>query len=168
MWVARSSHGSRLGLSEDNLTSIPRAVSLLTPDLLAYVRDFIFRLFDDGRPLCNSLNYLRSDFSCGTANMIGLSRLGVDQHFSSQVAPDAIGVARVGDPDHFSPAYFGPGFRWQLPDLEASEAAYRQARAAFEADGRRVLDATVGGNLAVFPKGAYGSLFEKSVNGGTP
>lgn len=94
--------------------------------------------------------------------------VGVDHRFSTQGAPNTTVVARAGDPDHFSPAYFGPGFRWQLPDLEASEAAYRVARAAFEADGRRVLDATVGGNLSVFPKVAYGSLFEKGVSGGAP
>jgi hypothetical protein len=46
-----------------------------------------------------------------------------------------------------------------LPDLETSELAYRMAKAAFEEDGRRVLDATVNGNLTVFPKTDYDRLF---------
>ena len=68
-------------------------------------------------------------------------------------------VSGGDDPNHFSPAYFGKGFRWQLPDLETSEQGYRLARQAYEADGRQVLDATVGGKLAIFPKVPYDSLF---------
>jgi hypothetical protein len=33
------------------------------------------------------------------------------------------------------------------------------ARQAFEADGRQVLDATIGGKLTVFPKVEYVTLF---------
>jgi hypothetical protein len=94
--------------------------------------------------------------------------IGVDHRFSTQGPPNATVVAGAGDPDHFSPAYFGPGFRWQLPDLEASEAAYRLARSAFEADGRQVLDATIGGQLSVFPKIAYDSLFAGKDEPGRP
>lgn len=56
-------------------------------------------------------------------------------------------------------AYFGTGFRWQLPDLQASERAYSLARQRFELGGRRVLDATVDGKLQVFEKVSYASLF---------
>lgn len=85
--------------------------------------------------------------------------IGVDHRFSAQGPANATVVSQEGDRDHFSQDYFGPGFRWQLPDLEASEAAYRLARQAFEASGKRVLDATVGGALEVFPKVEYPSLF---------
>jgi hypothetical protein len=34
------------------------------------------------------------------------------------------------------------------------------AREAYAADGRRILDATVGGKLTIFPKVDYGSLFD--------
>jgi hypothetical protein len=87
--------------------------------------------------------------------------LGVDHSFSTQGPPNVTVVSTGDDPDHFSPAYFGAGFRWQLPDLEASERAYRLARDAFEGDGRRVLDATLGGKLTVFPKVEYDSLFSE-------
>jgi len=85
--------------------------------------------------------------------------LGIDHVFSAQGPPNVTVVSEGDDRDHFSPLYFGRGFRWQLPDLEASERAYRLAREAFEQDGRRVLDATPGGKLTVFPKVDYESLF---------
>lgn len=85
--------------------------------------------------------------------------VGVDHHFSTQGQANVTVVSDGDDPDHFHPGYFGKGYRWQLPDLEASEQAYCLARDAFQAAGRRVLDATVGGRLQVFPKVDYQSLF---------
>ncbi len=85
--------------------------------------------------------------------------IGVDHNFTTQGPPNQEVVSQGEDPNHFLPNYFGKGFRWQLPDLETSEKAYRMAREAFEAAGRRVVDATIGGKLQVFPKVAYASLF---------
>ena len=85
--------------------------------------------------------------------------IGVDHSFSSKGQPNSTVVSQGDDADHFDPRYFGQGFRWQLPDLEANERAYQMARTAFERDGRRVLDATIGGLLTVFPKVEYNSLF---------
>lgn len=85
--------------------------------------------------------------------------IGVDHNFATQGEPNQTVVSEGEDPNHFHPGYFGKGFRWQLPDLETSEMAYRLARQAFEAAGRRVLDATIGGKLTVFPKVDYDSLF---------
>jgi hypothetical protein len=85
--------------------------------------------------------------------------IGVDHTTSFAGKPNSTVVSRGDDPDHFDPHYFGEGFRWQLPDLEASERAYRMARKAFEEDGRQVLDATIGGKLTIFPKVEYNSLF---------
>ena len=86
--------------------------------------------------------------------------IGVDHSFVSQGKPNSTVVSKGNDPNHFSPAYFGKGFRWQLPDLETSERGYRLAKDAFEKDGRKVLDATIGGKLTVFPKVEYNRLFE--------
>lgn len=85
--------------------------------------------------------------------------VGVDHNFVTQGLANQEVVSQGDDPNHFAPDYFGKGFRWQLPDLEGSERAYRLARAAFEADGRQVRDATVGGKLDVFPKVDFLSLF---------
>jgi len=85
--------------------------------------------------------------------------VGVDHDFKTRGQANATVVAQGEDEDHFAPNYFGPGFRWQLPDLEASERAYLIARESFLADGRTILDATVGGKLTVFPKISYRDLF---------
>ncbi len=85
--------------------------------------------------------------------------IGVDHSFATKGTPNTTIQSEGDDPNHFSAAYFGKGFRWQLPDLETSELAYRMARKAYEADGRRILDATVGGKLDIFEKVEYESLF---------
>ncbi len=85
--------------------------------------------------------------------------VGVDHSFATQGKPHETIVSQGDDPNHFSPHYFGKGFKWQLPDLETSEIAYRMARQAFEKDGRQVLDATIGGKLTIFEKVDYHSLF---------
>ena len=85
--------------------------------------------------------------------------IGVDHSFQAQGRPNTTVVSQGDDRDHFHSAYFGKGFRWQLPDLETSESGYRMALQAYSQAGRQVLDATVGGKLTVFPKVAYETLF---------
>lgn len=86
--------------------------------------------------------------------------IGVDHSFTTKGKPNTTIVSQGDDPNHFNPGYFGKGFRWQLPDLDTSEQAYAMARQAYEADGRKVIDATVGGKLTVFPKIDYNKLFK--------
>ncbi len=85
--------------------------------------------------------------------------IGVDHSFATKGTPHQLVQSESDDPNHFDPSYFGKGYRWQLPDLDTSEIAYRMARQAFEADGRQILDATVGGKLEVFDKTDYAALF---------
>lgn len=85
--------------------------------------------------------------------------IGVDHNFTSKGEANKTVVSDGADPNHFDPRYFGKGFRWQLPDLDTSEVGYRMAKEAYERAGRQVLDATVGGNLTIFPKVDYNSLF---------
>jgi len=85
--------------------------------------------------------------------------IGVDHSFKSKGTPNTTIVSQGDDENHFDASYFGKGFRWQLPDLETSEQAYQMARMAYEADGREILDATIGSQLTVFPKVDYDSLF---------
>lgn len=84
--------------------------------------------------------------------------IGVDHNFTTQGPANQAVVSQGDDPNHFASNYFGKGFKWQLPDLEGSERAYRLAKAAYEQAGRRVIDATVNGKLTIFPKREYGSL----------
>jgi hypothetical protein len=85
--------------------------------------------------------------------------VGVDHNFTTQGDPHKLVVESDEDNNHFHPNYFGKGCKWQLPDLETSERAYRLARAAYEADGRSILDATVDGKLNVFDKVKFANLF---------
>lgn len=85
--------------------------------------------------------------------------IGVDHNFASKGDANKTVISDGDDPNHFDPRYFGKGFRWQLPDLDTSEIGYVMARRAYEKAGRKVLDATVGGKLTVFPKVDYNSLF---------
>lgn len=78
--------------------------------------------------------------------------VGVDHNFVTQGPANEVVESSGPDPNHFHPEYFGRGFRWQLPDLETSEYAYRLAQTAYEAAGRQIINATVGGKLGVFPR----------------
>jgi len=68
--------------------------------------------------------------------------IGVDHRFASVGPPNELVTSQGADPNHFDPNYFGAGIKWQLPDLEMSERAYRLARDRFAADGRSIVDAT--------------------------
>lgn len=85
--------------------------------------------------------------------------IGVDHHFTTQGPANAAVVSQGDDPNHFAPDYFGKGFKWQLPDLDGSERAYRLAKKAYEDAGRHILDATVDGKLTIFPKVSYKDSF---------
>ena len=77
--------------------------------------------------------------------------IGVDHSFSASGKPHEKQKMGETDPNHFDPRYFA-NQDWHLPDLEGSAAFYRLAKDAFEADGRMIYDATIGGKLDVFPK----------------
>lgn len=92
--------------------------------------------------------------------------IGVDHSFATPGPAHELVTSAGNDPNHFDRSYFGAGYRWQLPDLETSERAYAMGRAAFEAAGGSVLDATVGGKLTVFPKADFKALFPAAAAAG--
>ena len=63
------------------------------------------------------------------------------------------------DPNHFSPEYFGRGYRWHDPKPEKMEEAYREAKKITDASGVRIINATKGGALELFERADYDSLF---------
>lgn len=85
--------------------------------------------------------------------------VGLDHRFSFTGAPNQLMTLDGPDPNHFSPDYFGQGQDWNNPDLKRSEESFSIARAEFEADGRRILDATVDGACTIFDKVDYKALF---------
>ena len=77
---------------------------------------------------------------------------GVDHSFNQQGNNYEYAKREGDDENHFDPNYFKAGDWWGLPNLDASEMSYLMARDAFAADGRQILDATIGGKLTVYPK----------------
>jgi len=84
--------------------------------------------------------------------------IGVDHQFTDVGRPHEAAIAAGDDPNHFDPLYFGPGTTWQYPDLVTSERAYRLALEAYTSARRRVVNATAGGRLEVFPRVRYEDL----------
>lgn len=132
--------------------------------------DTIFLDTDYRGPETFSIDLTGRIFEGGTVTYVALQAaywmgfqevilVGVDHRYSTKGPANATVVSQSEDPNHFHPDYFGRGFRWQLPDLEASERSYQLVRKGFEADGRKVVDATAGGLLEIFPKVDYTSLF---------
>lgn len=83
--------------------------------------------------------------------------VGVDHSYSLNAVEAKAGahgtVSRDGhDRNHFHSGYMPKGDFWQVPDLAQSEAAYTKAGEAFKLSGRAVFDATVDGNLRIFPR----------------
>jgi hypothetical protein len=78
--------------------------------------------------------------------------IGLDHRYDFDGRPNESRVLAGPDTNHFDPGYFGHGQRWDNPDLARSEESFRIARDVFEADGRRILDATLDGACTVFPK----------------
>jgi glycosyltransferase involved in cell wall biosynthesis len=63
------------------------------------------------------------------------------------------------DPNHFDPRYFGKGRKWHDPQTDRMIEHYGYAKQVFEKAGRRVFNATVGGNLEVFERVDFDSVF---------
>lgn len=78
--------------------------------------------------------------------------VGKDHSYEQRGIPGQAVFATGSEDNHFAPGYYEPGQLWRIPDYKGEEMAYAMARRAFEADGREILDATIGGHLQVFPK----------------
>jgi len=83
--------------------------------------------------------------------------IGMDHRFPASGPPNAELHMQGADPNHFSPDYFRDQ-KWDAPNLAESEVSYRVARDIYEADGRRIIDATLEGACSVFPKAEYQTL----------
>lgn len=77
--------------------------------------------------------------------------VGVDHDFKATGKPNEEQLFTGEDHNHFDPSYFS-NQQWHLPDLEASELSYHLAKFFYNRDGRQIYDATVDGELQIFPK----------------
>lgn len=84
--------------------------------------------------------------------------IGMDHRFKTKAGPNQVGHMKGPDPNHFTSRYFA-GHDWNGPNLEQAEVSYTVARAAYEAEGRRIIDATPNGACTIFEKADYRTLF---------
>lgn len=79
--------------------------------------------------------------------------VGFDHSYRQRegVAEGEVIEQKVEDENHFDPRYF-QGKKWHAADVDNMEAMYRLAKEAYEADGREIVNATVGGHLELFDR----------------
>ena len=85
--------------------------------------------------------------------------IGMDHRFKDHGVPNAVEHMEGPDPNHFSPEYFA-GKDWEAPNLLQSEISYLAARSVFEAEGRKIIDATLDGGCTIFDKVDYHQVFD--------
>ncbi len=80
--------------------------------------------------------------------------IGFDHHYKQDpgVKEGDELFCREDDANHFDPGYFKNKL-WQAADVGNMERMYLLAKTAFEADGREIVNCTVGGHLEVFRRG---------------
>lgn len=72
------------------------------------------------------------------------------------------------DPNHFHKDYFGAGKTWKDPKLDRVGMNYREAKAVYEAVGRKIYNSTIGGKLEIFERADYNALFSPKSSANRP
>jgi len=85
--------------------------------------------------------------------------VGADHDYSASGEPNELQTYRGNDVNHFDSRYFKDQ-EWQLPDLEASELAYRLADYCYRRDKRKIYNATPGGKLEIFERIPFDKALE--------
>jgi len=94
--------------------------------------------------------------------------VGFDHYYTIPESAEVNGVhitSTDDDVNHFSPDYFGKGYKWHDPMVNRMEVSYKKAKKVYEKHGRKIYNATKGGNLEVFPRVDFKSLFSNSFAG---
>lgn len=89
--------------------------------------------------------------------------IGMDFSYALPESTKVEGVnytSQEDDPNHFHPDYFGKGKKWHDPKLDRVLMNYEKCKEEFEADGRKIYNATVGGKLEIFERVEFDSLFK--------
>jgi hypothetical protein len=72
---------------------------------------------------------------------------------------NSILATRDDDPNHFAPNYFGTGKKYHQPNPDRMIFGYIQAKQICDRLGIQVINATAGGQLEIFPRANFASLF---------
>jgi hypothetical protein len=90
--------------------------------------------------------------------------IGMDFSYKIPDSATVIGndiISNEDDENHFHPDYFGKGKTWHDPHLDRALNSYKMINLIYEAAGRKVINATIGGKLEIFDRVDYDSLFKK-------
>jgi hypothetical protein len=100
--------------------------------------------------------YMVTYISLQLAYFMGFTQvylIGVDFRYSQSNPGSRTFAHETHHPqDHFTPNYFYPGEKRYAPHLELAERAMVCAREFYESQGRKIWNATRGGNLEVFER----------------
>ncbi len=86
--------------------------------------------------------------------------IGKDHSYEQKGVPGKLVVSSGEEGNHFMKGYYQKGMGWRIPDYKGEELGYTMALEAFKKDNRKIADATIDGNLDIFPKVDYYSLFK--------
>lgn len=130
---------------------------LLPDDNTAYVKSVGFPKFSTDYRENVSWRSTVTFFCMQMAYALGYRKVCMVGFDHSYVQPKNMEEGVVIDQDeddanHFDPRYF-KGKQWQAADTDNMEAMYVLAKEAFEADGREIVNCTVGGKLELFRRG---------------
>ena len=78
---------------------------------------------------------------------------------SAKIEPGGVILSTDDDPNHFDSSYFGKGKRWHDPHLDRVGRTYQFMKGVYEAHGRTIVNATVGGKLEIFSRVDFDELF---------
>jgi hypothetical protein len=88
--------------------------------------------------------------------------VGVDMSFSHQRIKKINSrnwVAAEPDPNHFDPRYFAKGKKYHNPTVHQMIEKFEEGKVFFNKQGVKIFNAGIGGNLEVFPRIDFLSLF---------
>lgn len=66
------------------------------------------------------------------------------------------------DPNHFDPRYFGANRRWHDPNVKRMISGHEQCLKGVTEAGGKIFNATIGGQLEVYPRANFRDLFPSS------
>jgi len=121
-----------------------------------------FNTTDESRFYCGqSVTYINMQlaFYMGFSEVI---LVGMDFSYSKPQSHEQSGNhihSHGDDPNHFHKDYFGAGKTWKDPRLGRVLRSYMRAKFEFESAGRRILNATPGGEFELFTRVDFNALF---------
>ena len=85
--------------------------------------------------------------------------IGKDHSYNTKSKPGNIIKSNGKEGNHFIKGYYKSGMTWDAPDYKSEEFVYKLAKKAYENNNRIINDATINGELDIFDKVDFQSLF---------